>query len=198
MVVEDEPGIYEVLLAMFEMWGVNGVAFVDGEEAVAWIEDVDKGRAKGEKPELALIDIRLPGAVQGEMVGERVRKSPYLKDMAMILITAFQLTPAEERALVAQAGADRLVYKPLPRFNDLKALCESVIVERRAHLAAAPAVVSAAKPLAAGVKPAELPLVNKPADSAPPAKAKEAPLTTAGAPETPSNAKSPSPNSSDK
>ena len=32
MVVEDEPDIYELLLAMFEMWGIEGVAFVDGEE----------------------------------------------------------------------------------------------------------------------------------------------------------------------
>ena len=40
MVVEDEPDIYEVLLAMFGIWGIEGVAFVDGEEAVSWIEDV--------------------------------------------------------------------------------------------------------------------------------------------------------------
>lgn len=59
MVVEDEPDIYEVLLAMFEMWGIEGVAFVDGEEAIAWIDDVDNGRFQGELPELALLDIRL-------------------------------------------------------------------------------------------------------------------------------------------
>ena len=47
MVVEDEPDIYDLLLAMFEMWGIEGVAFVDGEEAVAWIEDVENGRVKG-------------------------------------------------------------------------------------------------------------------------------------------------------
>ena len=37
MVVEDEPDIYDVLLAMFEIWGIEGVAFVDGGEAVGWI-----------------------------------------------------------------------------------------------------------------------------------------------------------------
>ena len=60
-VVEDEPDIYEVLLAMFEMWGIDGVAFVDGDEAVAWIDDVDSGRYRGELPELALLDIRCRG-----------------------------------------------------------------------------------------------------------------------------------------
>ena len=65
MVVEDEPDIYELLLAMFEMWGIEGVAFVDGEEAVAWIEETDKDESPGELPELALLDIRLPGTVSG-------------------------------------------------------------------------------------------------------------------------------------
>ena len=62
MVVEDEPDIYDVLLAMFEIWGIEGVAFVDGAEAVAWIENVDQGRVRGELPELAILDIRLPEA----------------------------------------------------------------------------------------------------------------------------------------
>ena len=115
MVVEDEPDIYEVLLAMFEMWGIEGVAFVDGEEAVAWVDDVDNERFKGELPELALLDIRLPGDINGAMVGERLRKSTELGNIASVLITAFKLTADEEKAIVKQAGADRLVYKPLPR-----------------------------------------------------------------------------------
>src|SRR5579871_2522365 len=81
MVVEDEPDIYELLLAMFEMWGIEGVAFVDGEEAVSWIEEADKG-TPGEHPELALLDIRLPGNVSGPDVGARIRQSPVLNQMA--------------------------------------------------------------------------------------------------------------------
>ncbi len=158
MVVEDEPGIYEVLLAMFEMWGVGGVAFVDGEEAVAWIEDVDKGRAKGERPELAIIDLRLPGPVQGEMVAARLRKSPALKDITIVLITAYMLTQQEEKTMMATAQADRLVYKPLPRFNELKLLLEHVLTERRARLSAVAGVSSAAT-TTNGVKP---PVTDKP------------------------------------
>ena len=139
MVVEDEPDIYEVLLAMFEMWGIEGVAFVDGEEAVAWIEDVDNGRFQGELPELALLDIRLPGDINGAMVGERLRKSPVLGQIAIVLITAFKLTPEEEEAVIKQAGADKLVYKPLPRFNELQTLLEGVIAERRKKAASKPA-----------------------------------------------------------
>ncbi|NDJ62688.1 MAG: response regulator [Chloroflexi bacterium] len=132
MVVEDEPDIYEVLLAMFEMWGIEGVAFVDGEEAAAWIDEVDRGGMPGELPELVLLDIRLPGVISGPMVGERLRKSAVLGDVAIVLITAYKLSADEERAIVAQAGADLLLYKPLPKFNELKLQLERVLAERRA------------------------------------------------------------------
>lgn len=135
MVVEDEPDIYEVLLAMFEMWGIEGVAFVDGEEAVAWIDDVDNGRFQGELPELALLDIRLPGSVNGPMVGERLRKSPILGHIAIVLSTAYKLTPDEEKQVIALAGADKLMYKPLPKFNELQRTLEDVIAQRRATAA---------------------------------------------------------------
>lgn len=135
MVVEDEPDIYDLLLAMFEMWGIEGVAFVDGEEAVAWIEDVENGRVKGELPELALLDIRLPGSISGPEVGERLRKTQPLTQMAIVLTTAYRLTAEEEKSVVEQADADRLLYKPLPGFNELKAILEDVIEKRRIHVA---------------------------------------------------------------
>jgi CheY-like chemotaxis protein len=133
MVVEDEPDIYEVLLAMFEMWGIEGAAFVDGEEAVAWIDDADKGFAPGELPELALLDIRLPGNISGPAVGERLRKSPPLSNVAIVLITAYKLSPEAEKKVIEEAGADRLLYKPLPKFHELKRILEDVIADRRAR-----------------------------------------------------------------
>ncbi|HEX2907122.1 MAG TPA: response regulator [Phototrophicaceae bacterium] len=135
MVVEDEPDIYEVLLAMFEMWGIEGVAFVDGEEAVAWIEDVNQGRFQGEMPELALLDIRLPGSISGPMVGDKLRQSPVLKQIAIVLSTAYKLTLDEEKQVIQQAGADKLMYKPLPPFNKLQQVLEEVIALRRTKIA---------------------------------------------------------------
>lgn len=139
MVVEDEPDIYEVLLAMFGIWGIEGVAFVDGEEAVAWIEDVDNGRFQGELPEMALLDIRLPGKIQGPDVGERLRKSKHLNNIAIVLTTAYKLSPEEEKQKIQQAGADRLIRKPLPKFHELQVLLESTIADRRANVASVPA-----------------------------------------------------------
>ena len=137
MVVEDEPDIYEVLLAMFEMWGIEGVAFVDGEEAVAWIEDVDAGRFKGELPELALLDVRLPGEIDGVMVGERLRASPFLGQIAIVLTTGYQIPVDEQEQAMIRSGADAWLKKPLPKFNELQGILERVIATRRAMIAAA-------------------------------------------------------------
>ncbi len=135
MVVEDEPDIYDVLLAMFEIWGIEGVAFVDGAEAIAWIEDVDKGNAVGELPELAILDIRLP-EVPGPEVGARLRKSERLGKIAIVMITAYRLSPEEEEQVKARAQADTLMYKPLPAMPELRKILDKIIGQRRAAAAA--------------------------------------------------------------
>ncbi len=141
MVVEDEPDIYDVLLAMFELWGIEGVAFVDGAEAIAWIDAVDEGRVHGDLPELAILDIRLPEA-SGPEVGARLRKSPKLKNVAIVLITAYRLSTEEERSVIEQAGADRLMYKPLPAMPELRSILDEVVDRRRKMKAEAAAVES--------------------------------------------------------
>ncbi len=130
MVVEDEPDIYDVLLAMFELWGIEGVAFVDGAEAIAWIDAVDQGRVHGELPELAILDIRLPEA-SGPEVGSRLRKSPILRNVAIVLITAYRLSPDEEREAITQAQADKLMYKPLPAMPELRKILDEVVNKRQ-------------------------------------------------------------------
>src|SRR5258706_790179 len=130
MVVEDEPDIYDVLLAMFEIWGIEGVAFVDGAEAVSWIEDVDKGNVTGELPELAILDIRLP-EIAGPEVGARLRQSHQLGKIAIVMITAYRLTPEEEQQVITRAQADRLMYKPLPAMPELRKALDTIIDDRK-------------------------------------------------------------------
>jgi CheY-like chemotaxis protein len=120
MLLEDEPDLYEVLLSMYSLFGVEGIAFTIGEEAIKWVEAVDHGELKPEIPELALLDIRLPGEVNGVMVSERIRYSPVLGDMCIVLITAYRLSASEEAEVMEISGADALLYKPLPPMNDLK------------------------------------------------------------------------------
>lgn len=130
MLVEDEPGMYEMVLAMYEILGINGVSFTNGEDALAWIDEVDNGYAD-EVPELALLDIRLPGDTSGPDVGARLRRSPTLKNAAIVLMTAYRLTPDEEKAFISHAKADLFLQKPLPKQPELTALLHEVIAKRR-------------------------------------------------------------------
>jgi CheY-like chemotaxis protein len=127
MVVEDEPDLYDMVLTMYEMLGIDGVAFTDGEEAISWIEEVDSGQYIQEIPELALLDIRLPGKVTGNMVGERLRKSPAMNGMAIVLMTAYKLSPQQEREVIKQTGCNLFLYKPLPAFDRLRVMLENLV-----------------------------------------------------------------------
>ncbi len=130
MIVEDEPDLYDTLVAMSSVWGVEEYAFSTGEEAVTWIEEIEAGHFDGELPVLALLDIRLPGDIDGIMVAERLRKSPLLNNVAVVLMTAYHLTPESEKLAIQRAGADRLLYKPLPTFRQLRDILRSAAESR--------------------------------------------------------------------
>ncbi len=149
MVVEDEPDIYDVLLAMFEIWGIEGVAFVDGPEALNWVDSVDDGKVRGDLPELAILDIRLPES-SGPEVGRRLRESPILKNMTIILITAYRMSPEDEEKAIELAQADKLMYKPLPSMPELRSVLDTLISTRKngavAEKASTPKAAKNAKP----------------------------------------------------
>lgn len=130
MVVEDEPDLYDTLLALFEIWSIDGIAFTDGSDAIEWIDEYDRGSASVSKPELAILDIRLPG-VSGPEIAHRLRRSPILKDIAVVLTTAYSLSPQQEREVIARADADMLMYKPLPAPLEFRAQLQTAIAKRR-------------------------------------------------------------------
>ena len=130
MVVEDEPDLFDTLLALFEIWSIDGVAFTNGTDAFQWIDDVDRGNVETNIPELAVLDIRLPGA-SGPEIAQRLRKSPILGDIAIVLITAYHLTATEEEKITKEAQADWLTYKPLPAPAEFRALLQNAIAKRR-------------------------------------------------------------------
>jgi CheY-like chemotaxis protein len=133
MVVEDEPDFYELVLAIYDTLGVDGLAFTNGEEAISWIEDVDAGQhvtSMDELPQLALLDIRLPGYVSGVEVGNRLRQSPVLGNIAIVLMTAYKLSSKQEQQFISDSGCDLLLHKPLPRLTEFKRIMQEVVAQR--------------------------------------------------------------------
>lgn len=122
MVVEDEPGLYDMVLTMYSLMGVHGVAFTSGEDALDWIDAVDSGQFADEIPQLAMLDIRLPGQVDGVAVGERMRRSPVLKNTRIVMMTAYILSPKDETEIREAIHPEEFLSKPLPEFEQLKRL----------------------------------------------------------------------------
>ncbi|HVO42337.1 MAG TPA: response regulator [Aggregatilineales bacterium] len=130
LAVEDESDLYMVLLGMFEIWGIGGVYFEDGAEAMDWLNKVDNGTFAGQLPELALLDIRLPHYT-GVDIALRIRRSPRLANIAIVLMTAYLMNEQEENKMLNLCQADVLIYKPLPELAKFRSILESTIAQRR-------------------------------------------------------------------
>jgi CheY-like chemotaxis protein len=144
LLVEDDPDIRNVVAVMMQLWGEKPLALSDGNAAWSWLDGVAAGTFKGELPELALMDIRMPGHT-GDQIAARIRTTERLNNIPIILMTAFTLTEAEVQNIVERAGIDHLIKKPLPDMDDFRSTLYRVRDERRKR-----AVISTAAPKSAG------------------------------------------------
>jgi CheY-like chemotaxis protein len=122
LIVDDEE---EVRLSVGEFLETQGFVVVeaeDGEEALA--------KAFTEKPDLILLDLRLP-KVDGYQVCQTLKGNPITSVIPIIMITALNTTPQKVKGI--ESGADDYVEKPF----DLEELSARIkMVMRRQHTTA--------------------------------------------------------------
>jgi CheY-like chemotaxis protein len=123
LVVEDEDDIRNIVKVMFQAWGHTTLEFRDGHEAWRWLDTVESGTYNGEIPDLALLDIRMPGH-KGNEIARRMRSVGQTQRIPIIVMTAFSLTDSERKEMIADYGIDHIIHKPLPDFFDLKKLLD--------------------------------------------------------------------------
>ena len=128
MLVEDELDLYDMLTHMIEGIGHKVQGFIDAESALAWLRSVERGEEDDELPELALIDIRLPGKVDGTEVAAKLRESKTFAEIVIVLMTAYRLSPEEETAVLQQSAPDMMLYKPLPAFPVFRQKLEDLLM----------------------------------------------------------------------
>ncbi len=127
MIVEDDTAIRDVIEMMCELWGFKTVSFRDGFQATEYLNNPNP---PDPLPDVALLDIRMPGP-WGHEISARIRQHAVLKDIGIILMTAYELPGADEERYLQTSGADKLLFKPLPPMDDLLAFVNSVIEARR-------------------------------------------------------------------
>ncbi|MFA5081980.1 MAG: phosphate regulon transcriptional regulator PhoB [Hydrogenophilaceae bacterium] len=118
LVVEDEPGIQEVLKFNLSLQGHDVIVAGDGEDALNLL--------RGALPDIILLDWMLPG-MSGVDVARRVRGDSRLKGIPIIMLTA--RADERDKVLGLDTGADDYITKPFsPR--ELMARIKAVLRRR--------------------------------------------------------------------
>jgi len=131
MIVEDEPDLYAILEEIFNGWGIETITFGNFDEALEWIEEVDQGGDVGELPQLVMLDLMFRRIMRGDEVGERLRRSPLLRNAAIVVMTAQRDMPDIREEIIRKVQPDDYIQKPLPRISDLQKRLEVVLEKRQ-------------------------------------------------------------------
>jgi CheY-like chemotaxis protein len=138
MVVDDDATTRSIFTMFLAMWGVTPLIFQSGEEAAEWLDQVERGEWNWEMPEVALIDLRLPG-IMGHAVGQRMREVAATRSIPLIIMSAYYLDDADRLDIHGAARPDLILAKPLPLPDAFRALIEDTIAacaDRRNQLGA--------------------------------------------------------------
>jgi CheY-like chemotaxis protein len=77
------------------------------------------------------MDIRMPGK-RGNEIANRMRQIATMKPIPIALMTAFGLSGEERAAMIENDGVDYIINKPLPSFEELRVLLQSIIDSKTA------------------------------------------------------------------
>jgi len=112
LVVDDYVDGREMVAEYLAFRGFAVTEAKDGDEAIAL--------ARKLKPEIVLMDLRMPG-MDGWEATRRLKKDPQTRHIPVVALTAHALTPEINAA--RQAGCDAVVAKPC----DIGMLADSLI-----------------------------------------------------------------------
>lgn len=130
LVVEDEPGIQEVLKFNLGQHGHDVLVAADAEAALNLL--------RGPLPDLILLDWMLPG-MSGIELARRLRADQRLKNVPIIMLTA--RTEERDKVLGLDTGADDYITKPFsPR--ELMARIKAVLRRRAPQMTEDPVEIA--------------------------------------------------------
>jgi CheY-like chemotaxis protein len=132
LVAEDEADILNLIATMCQVWGHKTLTFESGGKVWNWLDEVEAGKHNGQMPDFVLMDIRMPGK-KGNEVANRMRRIPAFAHLPIALMTAYQLSDDERAAIIQTDGVDKVISKPLPSFEELRVLLNTIITDKQAN-----------------------------------------------------------------
>lgn len=102
LIVDDNEDIIVTYRVVLDRMGYGVVAAHDGREVLTEIDE--------SKPDLVLLDVRLPG-LSGTEVCRLIKDTAQTKDIPVVAITASM--SAETRKMMTEVGADEFLLKPI-------------------------------------------------------------------------------------
>ena len=116
LIVEDQVDLRKLVSLTLRPAGYRLREAVDGATALQACSE--------EPPDLVILDLMLPGGLDGVEVCRRIKSDPALAGTLVIMMTAAD--QARERERVRAAGADHYVPKPFSP-GQLRALVQSLL-----------------------------------------------------------------------
>lgn len=111
LLIEDEPHIAEAIRFVLGRDGWQVGTLADGAEALA--------RIRGERPDLVILDLMLPG-VSGLEIVALMRAEPALAGLPVLMLTA--KGAGRDREAAERAGVSRFMTKPFANADLLAAV----------------------------------------------------------------------------
>jgi CheY-like chemotaxis protein len=104
LVVDDDLDGRNIVLEVLGWDGYRTCEANDGETAIAV--------AQAELPDAVILDVRLPGAMDGFEVFSRLRADPRTRSIPVMFLTAYAYLQLRQREKAMALGADGFLTKP--------------------------------------------------------------------------------------
>jgi len=121
LVVDDDEDNREMMAECFALEGFVVTTAANGEDALA--------RAATGRPSVVLMDLAMPGPVDGWEATRRIKAHPLLRDTIVIAVTAHAFPAGRQAAL--HAGCHLVFLKPID-VPAVAAVIERILTERAA------------------------------------------------------------------